>query len=293
MRVLISGASGLIGSALIDLLEERGHEAIALERGGPEDGRTWSIEERWVAEGALDDIDVVVHLAGKPIFPPFTRARKHEILESRRVGTTLMAEAVAESKPEVFICASAIGYYGDRGDEVLTEDSGPGEGFLSDVVVRWEAACQPARDAGVRTVNVRSGLVLSDQGNLLKLMSIPFKFFLGGKLGSGRQWWSWMSLEDEVRAILHCIESDNISGPVNLASPNPVRNEEFAEALGDALNRPSAVPVPGFALQMVLGSEATQDLILASQRVEPKKLIESGFEFHHADIQSALGAAIS
>lgn len=293
MRVLISGATGLIGSALGDLLTRLGHEPVPLERDEGVGGRTWSIEDRYVGDRALDGVDGVVHLAGRPIAPPFTRGRKRDILDSRRIGTALIAEAVAEHRPRVFVSASAIGYYGDRGDEVLTESSGPGEGFLSDVVAQWESACAPARDAGVRTVNTRSGLVLSDEGDLLKRMSIPFKLGVGGRMGSGRQWWSWISLRDEVRAIVHCLENDSLQGPVNLTSPNPVRNADFVDALAAALHRPAAIPVPAFALKLVLGREAAEQLILASQRVRPAKLVESGFEFEHEDIGDALAAEIS
>lgn len=291
MRVLISGKGGLIGTALSKLLAENGHEAMALERGDREGGRTWSIEDRRVSEKALEGIDAVVHLSGKPIFPPFTEGRKRAIMESRQIGTSLIAEAVAENQPDVFISASAIGYYGDRGEEILTEDSSPGSDFLAKVVVEWERTCQPARDTGVRTVNIRSGLVMSDRGTLIKLMSLPFKLGLGGRVGSGKQWWSWISLEDEVRAILHCLENESVTGPVNLTAPNPVRNEDFARTLGDVLNRPSAVPVPAFALKLVLGSEAAQQLVLASQRVMPDKLLASGFEFEHPGIEEGLRAA--
>lgn len=291
MRVLISGAGGLIGSALTDLLIEKGHEPHALERGTREGKRHWSVQDRRISEQALEDVDAVVHLAGEPIGPPFTPGKKRKIMESRRIGTSLIAEAVAEHRPRVFVSASAIGYYGDRGDEILTEGSGPGEGFLSEVVVEWEAACRPARDAGVRTVNTRNALVLSDKGDLLKRMSIPFKIGVGGKLGSGRQWWSWITLDDQVRALLHILENESLEGPVNVSAPNPVRNEEFAEVLGDVLRRPSAIPVPAFALRLALGSDAADELILASLRVEPRKLLDSGFEFAHPDIESGLRAA--
>ncbi len=293
MRVLISGAGGLIGSTLMELLQKEGHEPISLDRSDEKGGRTWSIEDRRVSETALEGIDAVVHLSGEPIFPPFTEGKKEAIMESRRIGTSLLAEAVAQHTPDVFVCASAIGYYGDRGDEVLTEDSEPGSDFLAEVVVEWEKACQPARDAGVRTVNIRTGLVISDEAILMKLMSLPFKLFVGGRLGSGDQWWSWITLEDEVRAILHCLEDDSLAGPVNSTAPNPVRNEEFAYALGDVLNRPSAIPVPAFALKTVLGSEAAEQLVLASQRVKPEKLLSSGFEFEYPDIQEGLRAALT
>lgn len=291
MRVLISGASGLIGSALTDLLTEKGHEPVALERGTTRGSRHWSIEDRRVSDQALDGVDAVVHLAGEPIGPPFTPGKKRKIMESRRVGTLLLAEAVARHQPAVFVSASAIGYYGDRGDEILTEEAGPGEGFLSEVVVEWEAACQPARDAGVRTVNTRNALVLSDKGDLLKRMSIPFKLGMGGKLGSGRQWWSWVTLDDQVRTLLHILETDGLTGPVNVSTPNPVRNEDFARALGDVLSRPSAIPVPEFALKLALGSDAAEELILASLRVIPQKLLDSGFVFAHPDIEAGLKAA--
>lgn len=293
MRVLISGAGGLIGSALTETLVERGHEPVALERGTIRGKRNWSVEERRVSDQALEGVDAVVHLAGEPIGPPFTPGKKRKIMDSRQVGTSLLAEAVAEHRPQVFVCASAIGYYGDRGDEILTEGSGPGEGFLANVVVEWEAACQPARDAGVRTVNTRNALVLSDKGDLLKRMSIPFKLGVGGKLGSGKQWWSWITLDDQVRAIMHILETDTVSGPVNVSSPHPVRNEEFAQILGDVLRRPAAIPVPAFALKLALGPDAAEELILASLRVMPEKLIDSGFEFEYPDIQAGLRAAFA
>lgn len=292
MRVLISGAGGLIGSALTRRLRETGHEVFALERGEGSGDRTWSIKERRISESALDGIDAVVHLSGRPISPPFTAGRKRAILDSRRIGTAIIAEAVAKHRPQVFVCASAMGYYGDRGNEVLTEDSGPGEGFLTEVVLQWEEACQPARAAGVRTVNTRTALVLAQEGDLLKRMSIPFKLGVGGKLGSGDQWWSWISLEDEVGAFMHCLENESMSGPVNLSSPNPVRNKEFVAALGRALNRPSRIPVPSLALKLALGPDAARELILASLRVLPEKLLQSGFQFRHETIDEGMAAAI-
>lgn len=291
VRVLISGATGLIGGALSALLVERGHEPVALQRGTNEGRRHWSVKDRRISDDAFEGVDAVVHLAGEPIGPPFTARKKRKIIESRRVGTSLIAEAVAEHRPAVFVSASAIGYYGDRGEEILTEESGPGEGFLSEVVVEWEAACRPAVEAGVRTVNTRNALVLSDKGDLLKRMSIPFKLGVGGKLGTGEQWWSWITLDDQVRSILHMLETDRVTGPVNVSSPNPVRNKEFAEILGDVLGRPSAIPVPEFALKLALGSDAAEELILASLRVMPEKLLDSGFEFTHPDIRAGLRAA--
>lgn len=293
MRVLMSGAGGLIGSALTEALESKRHEVVPLRRGAAGGPHSWSIEERRIDDRALEGVDAVVHLSGRPIAPPFTKSRKQAILDSRVIGTSIIAEAVATRRPSAFISASAIGYYGDRGDEILTEGSAPGDGFLADVVQQWEAASRPAADAGVRTVNIRTGLVLTDEGDLLKRMSIPFKLGVGGRMGSGEQWWSWITLEDEVRAIVHCLEHGALSGPVNLSAPEPVRNKAFVDALGDALNRPSAIPVPGFALKLVLGAEAAQELILASQRVIPEKLLESGFTFEHPAIDAGMAAAFS
>lgn len=290
MRVLVSGAGGFIGSALGEALVRHGHEPIRLERGEPESGaRTWSIAERRIDPGALEEIDAVVHLSGRPITPPFTAGKKREIMESRRVGTAIIAEAVAEHRPAVFVCASAIGYYGDRGDEVLTEASSRGEGFLAEVAAEWEAACQPAREAGVRMVNIRSALVLDGGGGLLPLVALPFRLFLGGPLGDGRQWWSWITLEDEARAIVHLLE-DEIEGPVNLAAPNPVRNREFTQTLARVLHRPAWIPVPAWVMRLVMG-EAADELVLASQRVAPERLVASGFEFRHPTLSEALESA--
>ncbi len=293
MRVLISGANGFIGTGLRGLLEEEGHEPFPLRRGHPSTGaRTWSIAEQRIDDDALEGIEAVVHLSGRPIAPPFTAERKREIEESRVISTSLMAEAVAAHQPDVFICASAIGYYGDRGDEVLTEESPPGTGFLARVATKWEAACDPARQAGVRTVNIRTALVLDQRGGLLSRIALPFRLGLGGPLGDGQQWWSWITLEDEVRAILHCLSDSSIEGPVNLAAPEPVRNREFVKMLGSVLHRPALIPVPPIMLELALGREAAHELVLASQRVVPAKLTDTGFEFRSRTLRRGLLAAL-
>jgi uncharacterized protein (TIGR01777 family) len=288
MRVLVTGATGMIGTALGAELARHGHEMIPLRRGHPGDGvRTWDIEAGRIDDDALEGIDAVVHLAARQIMPPFTAGRRREILESRTKGTALIAEAVARSDVSVFVCASAMGVYGSRGDEDLTEEATKGSGFLADVVDAWEAAAAPAVEAGVRTVFTRTALVMG-RGPLLTLMSLPFRLFVGGPVGSGRQWWSWVSLEDTARAFVHCLVHDDLEGPVNVASPSPVRQREFAKALGAALHRPSWLPVPAFALRLVLGSRAAEDLVLVSQRVLPASLERTGFEFSHPELADAL-----
>lgn len=298
MQVLITGATGLIGGTLRERLVEEGHVAVPLHRGEPRpDARTWSVDEGRIDDDALDGIDAVVHLAGAPIGPWLTTEKKREILQSRRDGTRLIAEAVAQAKPDVFVSASAIGYYGDAGETELTETSPKGDGFLADVVEVWEESAQPAIDAGVRTVKIRTGLVADDSGGLLveSLLGLgpinllfPYKIGVGGPLGSGRQWWSWITLRDEVRAIMHCIEHEEISGPVNLTAPNPVRNREFSRAIGEALNRPAAIPVPAFALKALVGPQFAEEAVLASQKVLPTVLLESGFEFEDPEVGPAL-----
>lgn len=288
MKVLIGGASGFIGRALSSELTARGHEPIPLVRGEPRPGaRTWNVREGRIDGDALEGIDAVVNLAGRPITPRFTGSKKKEILESRRSSTRILAEAVADARPRVFVSGSAIGFYGSRGDAILTEEAEPGDGFLAEVVREWENASAPASDAGVRTVNVRTALVLGD-GGLLPLTALPFRMFVGGPLGSGDQWWSWIAIEDEVRAILHCVDNEALEGPVNLSSPDPVTNAAFAHTLGKVLGRPSWFKVPAPVLELVLGRDAASDLVLASQRVIPGKLLASGFEFRYPDLERTL-----
>jgi hypothetical protein len=297
---LITGATGFIGTALTEQLKEAGHEPVPLVRGEPQPGvRTWSVDANRIDDDALEGIDAVVHLAGAPIGPWLNDAKRAEIMQSRRDGTRLIAEAVADAKPQVFISASGKDYYGDAGDAELTESSPKGSGFLSDVVEVWEDETRAATDAGIRTVMLRTGLVLDDSGGLMTTrlfgipglnLLLPFKLGVGGPFGSGRQWWSWISLEDEVRAIVHCLEAESIDGPVNLTAPYPVRFREFARELGRALRRPAVIPLPGFALRVIVGPQFAEEAILVSNRVLPAKLLDSGFEFSHPDLRSALQA---
>ena len=221
-------------------------------------------------------------------------AKKKAILESRVRGTRSVASALAraESKPEVFVCASAIGFYGDRGEEVLTEESASGQGFLPEVCREWEAASRIAAEAGIRTVNLRIGLVLSGKGGALLKMLTPFKLGLGGRIGSGKQWWSWVHVDDIVGAVQYALRTKSLSGAVNMVGPNPVRNAEFTKVLASVLGRPAFFPVPGFALGLAFGRTAAQELFLASQRVEPGKLKGSGYEFRFADLRGALESLV-
>ncbi|MFK7819054.1 MAG: TIGR01777 family oxidoreductase, partial [Planctomycetaceae bacterium] len=242
----------------------------------------------------LEGVDAVVHLAGESIATGrWSDQKKHRIKHSRIAGTRTLCEALAamERKPEVLVCASATGFYGDRGDELLTEDSAPGEGFLVDVCQGWEEATAAASNAGIRVVNIRIGVVLDKQGGALAAMLMPFKMGVGGKIGSGKQYWSWITLTDLVRAIDHCICTESLNGPVNAVSPNPSTNTEFTKAMGKALGRPTIFPLPGFMAKLVLGQMA-EDLLLASARVVPNRLRESGFEFKYSDLNAALTHAL-
>jgi uncharacterized protein len=290
--ILITGATGLIGSRLAQALESAGHVVLRAVRREASSAS----EVRWVPERAeidaarLEGLDGVVHLAGANIAGQrWSDSYKQEIRESRVKGTRLIAETLANltSKPRVFVCASAIGYYGDRGDEELTEDSPPGVGFLPDVCVAWEAACQAARDAGVRTVNARIGVVLSQEGGALKSMLLPFKLGVGGVVGSGRQYFSWMALDDIVSALKFVLDNDSLTGPVNLVSPRAVTNREFTKTLGTVLGRPTILPLPAFAARIALG-EMADELLLASNRVLPTKLQGAGFHYAYPELESAL-----
>ncbi len=286
MKVLITGSSGMIGTALAAALRERGDEPVGLSRSSRAE-HSWDPQRGTMSPLAMAGVEAVVNLAGKRIFPPFTPGRRRQILESRVAATRLITSNVVAHRPRVFVSGSAVGFYGNRGDESLTEASGPGAGFLSEVTRAWEAETRPAADAGVRTVLVRTGLVLDHSSGLLPTLSLPFRFGVGGPIGGGRQWWSWVSLIDEVRAILHCLDSD-LRGPVNLVSPGVVTNREFSTALGRHLRRPSILPLPAWAIRLVLGRLAADELVLASQKAIPAVLLESGFEFVHTDLMAAL-----
>ena len=295
MRIAITGSSGLVGTALIKAIEARGDTAVRVVRGhAGSDDVSWNINEGTIEADKLAGVDAVVHLAGAGIVDEkWSPERKKLVLESRTKGTALMATTLAAlgDKPRVFVSGSAIGFYGDRGNEVLTEQSPRGNGFLSDVVVAWEAEAQPAIDAGIRTAFIRTGVVLSANGGALKEQLPFFKVGIGGKIGDGKQYWSWVSITDEVNAILHIIDSD-LSGPVNLTSPNPSTNADFTKALGKALGRPTFMPTPKPAVQFRLGKEAAEEMLYFSARIQPEALLQSGFAFSHPTIEEAFNAIL-
>ena len=297
LRILVTGSSGFIGSALVTSLTGDGHDVVRLVRRAPLPDRyelRWDPEGGELHPGALTGIHAVVHLAGESLAQGrWTAKKKARILESRLCGTRLLAEAIASANPSprVLISASAKDYYGDRGNDPLSEEEPPGSDFLADVIRRWESACKPAADAGVRVVNLRSGVVLGRAGGALARMRLPFKLGLGGRLGSGRQYFPWISLEDIVRVIGHCIDTDTIEGPVNVAAPEQITNAEFTKALGRAVSRPTFFPVPGFALRAVLGEVALT--LLASTRLDTSKLMGTGFQFHHATLDKALESTLA
>ncbi len=295
-RFVVSGASGLIGSGLSAVLSTGGHTPIALARESSLAPRTagecvaWDPRTGSIDAKGLEGADYVVHLAGESIASGrWSDARCRSIRNSRVAGTRLLAETLGtlDSPPRALICASATGWYGDRGDEPLTESAGPGRGFLADVCRDWEAAADPARDAGIRVVHLRFGMVLWPAGGALKQMLPPFRAGVGGRIGSGRQFWSWVSLNDAIGAILHAAATDSLDGPVNVVSPGPVRNEEFTAVLGSVLRRPTVIPVPASVLRLSLGRMA-DELLLSSARVIPARLQESGFSFRDSALEPAL-----
>lgn len=293
MRIIISGSSGLIGSGLLARLAEEGHDVLGLRRGAPGSAPVvWQPDEGWIQDGALEGCDAVVHLAGASIGEGrWSVRRKRELRSSRVDATRLLVEHIAslERKPRVLISASAVGYYGDRGDEVLDEDAGPGEGFLAGLCTEWEQEALRAEEAGVRTVLLRFGVVISRRGGALPRMLFPFRLGLGGRLGSGGQWMPWVSLEDALRAIEWAIETE-IAGPVNVTAPDAVTNAQFTRALARQMHRPAFFRVPRLALRIALGQSA-DELLMWSARATPARLLESGFEFRHPDIASGLVAA--
>jgi uncharacterized protein (TIGR01777 family) len=295
--VVISGAGGLIGSALSASLRSDGHRVLELRRGGITDGDEigWDPEAGRIDAPALEGVDAVVHLAGEGIGEQrWTDEQKRRIRESRVRGTAVLAAAVAtrEQKPRAFVSASAIGYYGNRGDEVLTEKSASGDDFLSEVCRAWEAETQPAADSGVRTVKLRTGIVLAKHGGLFARMLVPFKLGIGGKQGSGKQWMSWIALDDEVAVIRAAIEDDRYRGPINSVAPNPVTNEEFAHTLGRVLHRPTFLPTPLLPLRARYGTELVNTLVLVSQRVAPAALEANAFAFRYPVLEPALDAIL-
>lgn len=296
MRILISGASGLVGGALTRALSAVGDSPVALVRRAPRQGEVqWNPNEP-LDPDKLGGCDALVHLAGKNIAGYWTKKFKQEIRDSRVLGTRTLATAAAESfrrsgQPRIFLAGSAIGYYGSRGDELLTEDSPPGQGFMADVCREWEAAADPAREAGLRLVHLRTGVVLARDSGALRSMLPPFQLGLGGRVGDGQQYWSWISLEDEVGIILFALHNDNLHGPVNLVAPHPARNEEFVRALGEELHRPTVLPMPAFAVHLLLG-EMGEAALLGSARIEPRKVTAAGYKFRHPTLGDALHAAL-
>ena len=291
MDVLVSGATGLIGSALTPELEAAGHRIIRLTRSPRSEADIrWDPEAGAIDAARLEGVDAVVHLAGESIAEGrWTPEKKQRILESRRQGTRLLAASIAAlpTPPRVMVSASAVGYYGDRGNELLREDSAPGSGFLAEVCKEWEAAADPAREAGIRVVHPRIGIVLSPEGGALGVTLPIFRLGLGGKIGDGRQYWSWVALDDVVGSILHSLTNESVSGPVNVGSPDPLTNAEYTKVLGRVLNRPAIFPLPAPAARIMLG-EVADALLLASQRMEPARLKETGYTFRYPELEGAL-----
>jgi hypothetical protein len=294
-KILVSGASGFIGSALCPVLTGAGAQVTRLVRARPRDDS----EIQWdpagtIAGDRLEGLDAVVHLAGETITGRWTDAKKQRILQSRAQGTQTLATVLAQRqrKPRVFVSASAIGFYGDRGDEVLREESPSGSsGFLPEVARAWEEATRPAAEAGIRVVNLRIGVVLSPRGGALKQMLPPFKLGLGGRLGSGRQYMSWIALEDLLGVIQFALTNDSLRGPVNTVAPNAITNAQFTKTLGQVLHRPTIFPVPSFVVKTLFG-QMGEELLLASQRVEPASLIANGFSFRYPELNGALEAVL-
>lgn len=289
-RILVSGVSGPIGAALLPSLRSGGYSIVRLVRGQA----TGKEQLAWdpvkpLAPETVSGFDAVIHLAGETIFGRWTAAKKQRIRDSRVIGTTRLSQALASAaeKPKVFVCGSAIGYYGDRGEEALSEQSSPGAGFLAEVCQAWEEATTPAVQADIRTAHIRTGIVLSPRGGALGAMLLPFKLGVGGPTGGGRQWMSWIDVQDMVGAIHHILKNDLLQGAVNMVAPKPVRNAEFAETLASVLSRPAIFPLPAFVVKTAFG-EMGHELLLSSQKVEASKLIASGYPFRFRDLRASL-----
>jgi uncharacterized protein len=293
-RILVSGVSGPIGAALLPSLRGNGTSIMRLVRGraNGEDQISWDPSVP-LAPSAVSGFDTVIHLAGESIMGRWTKEKKEKIRDSRVVGTFNLSSALAQAdeRPNVFICASATGYYGNRRDETLNENSAPGDGFLAETCQDWEEATTPAVQADIRTAHIRTGLVLSPQGGALGAMLTPFKLGLGGRMGSGQQWMSWIHVQDMVGAIHHILKNDLIQGAVNMVAPRPVRNLEFAKTLATVLSRPAIFPLPEFAVKLLFG-EMGEEALLASQKVEPAKLISTGYPYRYHDLRAALEALL-
>jgi hypothetical protein len=277
MNILVTGASGFIGSALVPHLNRSGHRVVPLRIRGNLD------------PALQGQVDAAIHLAGENIAQRWTPSAKARIRDSRVHGTESISRGLAnlDPRPRVLLCASGIGFYGNRGDEILTEESAPGEGFLPDICKQWEAACSPAAKDGIRVVNLRFGVVLDPSGGALKKMLPPFRAGVGGRVGSGKQYWSWITRDDAVRVIDHALNNETVRGPVNVVSPTPIQNSQFTKTLARVLHRPALFPAPRFALRLLLG-EMADAALLASARTIPQRLQQTGFQFSDPDLEPAL-----
>jgi uncharacterized protein (TIGR01777 family) len=292
MKVLVTGATGLVGSELVPFLTGQGHEVFRLTRSAPREARdiVWDPSRHEIPRGRIDGTDVVVHLAGENIAGQrWNEKFKQELRSSRVDATKLLCETLLklEKKPKTLLCASAVGFYGDRGTDWLNETSVAGTGFLPDLCRDWEAACKPAQDAGIRVIQMRFGIILSPKGGPLAKMRTPFSMGMGGVVGSGNQYWSWISIDDVVGAIKFFIDQEKLSGPVNVTAPCPVTNYDFTKTLGAVLHRPTMVPMPALAARFAFG-EMADALLLASARVMPNRLSESGYRFQYPTLETAL-----
>ena len=301
-RILVSGVSGPIGAALLPSLRAAGYSVVRLVRGAATGGAQGSAQNdeqiawdpaRPISPDAVSGFDAAIHLAGESIIGRWTTEKKQKIRVSRVAGTSNLVQALANAqlKPRVFVSSSAIGYYGDRGDEILREESAVGTGFLPDVCREWEMATEAAAKAGIRTVQIRTGVVLSAAGGALARMLTPFQLGLGGTIGSGLQWMSWIDVQDMVGAIQHIVKTDQLRGPVNLVAPAPVSNAEFTKTLASVLSRPAIFPMPAFIVKLIFG-EMGETVLLGSQRVEPAQLVASGYSFQFRELRNSLKATL-
>jgi uncharacterized protein (TIGR01777 family) len=293
VNILISGSTGMIGSALIEALKSQNHRITRLARSplqSSEPTVQWNPAAGTLNAKDIEGFDAVVHLAGESIAARrWTEAQKAKIRDSRVKGTTLLSETLAKlaKPPKVLVCASAIGYYGNRGDTILREDSGAGTGFLADICQEWESAADPAKKKDIRVVHLRTGIVMSPKGGALAKMLLPFKLGVGGIVGNGRQYWSWIALDDVIGAFRHALITESLHGAVNAVAPAAVTNHEFTKPLGKVLSRPTIFPLPAFAARLALG-EMADDLLLSSARLEPARLLATGYKFHHPELEGAL-----
>lgn len=297
MRILMTGSSGFVGKELAAFLQSQGHAIVKLVRHENhllKDAIYWDPENGKLDGGALEGFDAIIHLAGENIADArWTEEKKRRILDSRVIGTRLLAKAICglSHPPKVFICASAVGYYGSHGDEILTEESLNGQGFLAEVCRKWEEAAECAKKLNIRVVHARIGVVLSAHGGVLKKMLLPFKLGLGGKIGSGRQYMSWVAIDDLVLAFDFILRTAGLNGPVNITAPNPVTNAVFTKALASTLHRPAFLPVPAFMARLLFG-EMADELLLCSTRALPKRLLQAGFVFKYSELDKALAAKV-